>query len=130
VVRDLSTVEELEMMLALSLYALHLFTYARHWQIEMTWRYTKSELGFESPRLWTWQARVKLLLIASLVFAFLLSILDLGFHTLRERLLRLWGHRTGECDLRVEISLYRVREAISSLCLTFPPKVSLFHFSG
>jgi len=106
------------------------FAYARRWHIEMTWRYTKSELGFESPRLWTWQARVKLLLIASLAFAFLLSLLDLGFQPLRERLLRLWCHRTGERYRRVEIPLSRLREAISSLWLTFPPRVSLFHFSG
>jgi hypothetical protein len=26
------------------------FAYARRWQIELTWRYTKSEFGFESPR--------------------------------------------------------------------------------
>jgi hypothetical protein len=88
------------------------------------------ELGFESPRLWTWQARVKLLLIASLAFAFLLSLLDLGFHTLRKQLLPLWCHRTGERYRRVEIPLYRLREAISSLWLTFPPRVSLFHSSG
>jgi hypothetical protein len=106
------------------------FVYARRWQIEMTWRYTKSELGFESPRLWTWQARVKLLLIASLAFAFLLSLLALSFQAVRERLLRLWCHRTGERYRLVEIPLYRVREALSFLWLTFPPRIPLLHFSG
>lgn len=28
------------------------FAYARRWQIEMAFRYTKSELALESPRLW------------------------------------------------------------------------------
>ncbi len=106
------------------------FIYARRWQIEMSWRYTKSELGFESPRLWTWQARVKLLMIASLAFAFLLSLLDLCFLSLRELLLEGWCHRTGERYRRVEIPLYRLREAISFLWLTFPPMLPLGHFSG
>jgi hypothetical protein len=106
------------------------FVYARRWQIEMTWRYSKSELGFESPRLWTWQARVKLLMIASLAFAFLLSLLDLCFQTMREQLLRFWCHRTGKRYRLVEIPLYRLREAISFLWLTFSPRLPLFHFSG
>ncbi|NTV99832.1 MAG: transposase [Oscillochloris sp.] len=49
--------------------------YGRRWQIEQTWRYTKSELAFESPRVWTWERREKLLLMATLVYAFLLSAL-------------------------------------------------------
>src|SRR5205085_850907 len=28
--------------------------YARRWQIEEVWRYSKSELAFESPRVWDW----------------------------------------------------------------------------
>ena len=28
------------------------FAYARRWQIEMSFRYGKSELAMESPRLW------------------------------------------------------------------------------
>ena len=107
-----------------------MFTYARRWQIEMTWRSTKSELGFESPRLWTWQARIKLLLLASLAFAFLLSLVALSFQTVRDRLLHLWCHRTGERYRRVEIPLYRLREALSFLWLAFPPRISLLHFSG
>jgi hypothetical protein len=106
------------------------FAYARRWQIEMTWRYTKSELGFESPRCWTWEARVKLLLIASLAFAFLLSLLTPVFQMMREQLLDLWCHRTGERYRLAEIPLYRLREAISFLWLTFSPTVPLFYFSG
>jgi hypothetical protein len=106
------------------------FMYARRWQIEMTWRYAKSELGFESPRLWIWQTRVKLLMIASLAFAFLLSLLDLCFQAIRDQLLGLWCHRTGERYRQMEIPLYRERSAISFLWLTFPPMVPLFHFSG
>ena len=51
------------------------FAYARRWQIEMSLRFTKCEMAFESPRLLAWQARLKFLLIASLAYAFLLSLL-------------------------------------------------------
>ena len=51
------------------------FAYARRWQIEMSLRFTKSEMAFESPRLHAWEARLKFLLIASLAYAFLLSLL-------------------------------------------------------
>ena len=51
------------------------FAYARRWQIEMALRYNKSELAFESPRLLQWDARLKLLSITGLVYAFLLSLL-------------------------------------------------------
>ena len=53
--------------------------YARRWQVEMSIRYTKSELAFESPRLLGWQQREKLMLVAALCYAFLLSLLCLGF---------------------------------------------------
>jgi hypothetical protein len=43
--------------------------------IEMAIRYHKSELAFESPRLLKWNARQKLLLIAALAYAYLLSFL-------------------------------------------------------
>lgn len=50
------------------------FAYARRWQIEMSLRFTKSEMAFESPRLLNWEARRKFLLIACLAYAFLLSL--------------------------------------------------------
>ena len=47
------------------------FAYARRWQVEMALRFNKSELAFESPRLWKWEDRCKFLLIAALAYAFL-----------------------------------------------------------
>ena len=41
------------------------FAYARRWQVEMSYRYAKSELAMESPRLWSWHNRLKLMLIVS-----------------------------------------------------------------
>ena len=93
--------------------------YARRWQIEMAWRYTKSELAFESPRLWSWDDRLKLLLIATLAYDFLLSLLPL--HELCAYLLRFWAHRTGKRCRDASTPLYRLRSALSRLCLAFPP---------
>jgi hypothetical protein len=95
------------------------FAYARRWQIEMSLRFTKCELAFESPRLHAWQARLKFLLIASLAYAFLLSLLpntDFLF-----RLFSTFCHRTGKWSRDISTPLYRLRLALSRLWLTFRP---------
>ncbi len=97
--------------------------YARRWQIEMTFRFAKSALAFESPRLWRWDNRLKLLLIATLAYAFLVSLLDPALADLRKTLLRLWCHRTGQRLKRVKSPLYRLRAALSRLWLAFPPPI-------
>ncbi len=51
------------------------FAYARRWQVEITYRYAKTELAMESSRLWSWQNRLKLMMMVALVYAFLLSLL-------------------------------------------------------
>lgn len=94
------------------------FAYARRWQIELTWRYTKSELAFESPRLWTWERREKLLLLATLAYAFLLSLLATTLADLRAAVLRLGCHRTGKRSRETPTPLYRLRAALSRLWLT------------
>ncbi|GCE02690.1 transposase [Dictyobacter aurantiacus] len=104
--------------------------YARRWQIEMTWRYTKSESGFESPRSWMWEARQRLLMIAAMAFAFLLSLLQPSFDAVRGHLLKQWCPRTGERFRQFDVPLYRLREALSFLWLYYPPYVQLFPFSG
>ena len=43
--------------------------------------------AMESPRLWFWETRLKLLLMASLVHAFLLSLLDSSLGPLVRELL-------------------------------------------
>jgi hypothetical protein len=96
-----------------------IFAYARRWQIEMSLRFTKSEMAFESPRLIQWEARLKFLLIASLAYAFLLSLLpntDFLF-TLISR----YCHRTGQCSRDISAPLYRLRLAISRLWLELRP---------
>jgi hypothetical protein len=105
--------------------------YARRWQIELVWRYSKSELALESPRLWTWERRLKLLLLASLAYAFLLSLLPPAWEQRRTLLLDRWCHRTGQRSRATPTPLYRLRSALSRLWLAFPPlALDHAHFSG
>ncbi len=61
--------------------------YARRWHLEMAIRYSETELAFESPRLVGWQQRKKLLFMAGLCHAFLLSLLHFDSEQLRGWLL-------------------------------------------
>lgn len=97
------------------------YAYARRWQVEMTIRYNKCELAFESPRLFSWQARQKLLWIAALAYAFLLSLLVPTLSCLSSWLLRTFCHRTGKRSRDTPTPLYRLRFALSLLWLTHPP---------
>ena len=100
--------------------------YARRWQIEMAFRLGKSELAMESPRLWTWERREKLLLVVTLAYAFLLSLLADELHTLVTWLLRQFCHRTGKRDRETAAPLYRLRSALSRLWLAHPqPKLPI-----
>jgi hypothetical protein len=99
------------------------FAYNRRWQVEVSIRYSKSELAFESPRLLKWDRREKLLAIATLVQAFLFSLLDADFEGLRTRLLKRWCHRTGKRNRFKMVPLYRLRLALSSLWQAFRPLV-------
>jgi hypothetical protein len=91
--------------------------YARRWQIEHTWRYAKAELAMESPRLWTWERRQKLLLLATLAYAFLLLLAAPQLAAWRAHLVRQWCHRTGRHQREADLPLYRLRSAISRLIL-------------
>jgi Transposase DDE domain len=106
------------------------FIYARRWQIEMAFRFTKTELAFESPRLWSWQNRLKLLFVATLAYAFLLSLVQLPAHV-QQWLLRFWCHRTGKRYREAYVPLYRLRSALSRLWLAYPPPlISLWENPG
>jgi hypothetical protein len=96
-----------------------IFAYARRWQIEMSLRFTKSELAFESPRLHAWEARLNFLLVASLAYAFLLCLLskldDLCSFLSRD------CHRTGKWRREISAPLSRLRLALSRLWRLFRP---------
>ena len=101
------------------------FAYARRWQVELCYRACKTDLAMESPRLWFWENRLKLLLMVSLLYSFLLSLLDPQCQLLLQELLRSWCHRTGKRYRDAAIPLPRLRSALSSLWLTHHPTFSI-----
>jgi hypothetical protein len=95
--------------------------YARRWQVEMSLRFSKCELAFESLRVQGWHTRQKLLLIATLAYAFLLSLLHPVAAPLKQWLLSHWCHRTGKRSRETPTPLYRLRMTLSRLWMTHPP---------
>jgi hypothetical protein len=89
--------------------------YARRWQIEQSFRFTKSELGMESCRLWFWENKMKLLQVVALVYAFLLTLLDKNLQHYIRSLLRAGCHRTGKRGTTAPAPLYRIRLALANL---------------
>jgi hypothetical protein len=103
--------------------------YARRWQIEMSLRFNKSELALESPRLWSWERRLKLLMMVTLAYAFLLALLRLPREWLCQ-VLRAWCHRTGKRSRETPTPLYRLRLALSRLFAAHPPHFTAYQSSG
>jgi hypothetical protein len=95
--------------------------YARRWLVEMSITLDNSELGFESPRLKSWERFFNLLWIVVLAHAFLLSLLLPDPLEIANWLLRHWCHRSGKWRQEVLTPLYRLRAALSRLWLTYPP---------
>lgn len=102
------------------------FSYRRRWQIELSFRYAKCELALECPRLWSLEARLKLLGMVMLVYAFLLSFLDPLHQDLVAALLRFKCHRTGKRCQEVQAPLYRLRWALSRLWDDYRPRLTCF----
>ena len=91
------------------------FLYRRRWQIETSFRYEKSELALESPRIWSFENRLKLLGMVTLVYAFLLHLLDPVYKELIQSALLLKCHRTGKRYQQALVPLYRLRWTLSRL---------------
>jgi hypothetical protein len=104
--------------------------YARRWQVEMAIRFDKCELGWESLRVRDWEVQHKLLGLAALAYAFLLSLLTGLFEPVREFLLTCWCARTGKRSRLATAPLYRLRSALSRLWLAHPPPALLGLSSG
>jgi transposase len=98
-----------------------IFVYARRWQIELTFRYGKSELAMESPRMRKAEEREKLLLMVTLVYAYLLSLIDPMREKIKIWLLRHYCHRTGKRCQQAKLPLYRLRWALSRFWQQYPP---------
>jgi hypothetical protein len=104
--------------------------YAHRWTIAQVWRAGKAEFALESPRLWTAERRQKLLLLATLAYAFLLSLCTPACRPLVQAALRLGCHRTGRRNRARTVPLYRLRSALSHLWLAHPPPRGLFPFES
>jgi Transposase DDE domain len=103
------------------------FTYKRRWQIELCFRYGKCELAMESPRLWAFEDRLKLLGMVTLVYAFLLHLISPEYTELVQSVLRVKCHRTGKRCRDAIAPLYRLRWAITRLWSDHHPALgSLF----
>lgn len=102
------------------------FSYRRRWQIETSFRYGKCELALECPRLWSLEARLKLLNMVMLIYAFLLSLLDPVHTELIQALLRFKCHRTGKRCQNTPAPLYRLRWALSRLWDDYRPRLTCF----
>jgi Transposase DDE domain len=103
------------------------FSYARRWKIEEQFRFQKTELLIESLRLQGWEPRRKLLLLLTLAYAFLLSMLAPSSFLARSRLLVRWNQRADWRQWNAKLPLYRLRWALSRLWLTHPPRFSRCH---
>lgn len=90
------------------------FSYMRRWLIEQTFRYNKSELALESPRLWYWKNRLKLMAIVSLVYDFLLQMLR-NWSSMAWVTINTWCPRTGKKLANVRVPLYRLRTALQAI---------------
>ena len=101
------------------------FAYSRRWQIEQMWRACKHELAFESPRLHDWEHRRRLLMLASLVYAFLLELMKPPWEGTRDWILHFWCRRTGAWTRQTLVPFTRLRTALSQLWTAFPPSILL-----
>ena len=101
------------------------FAYARRWQIEQMWRTCKHELAFESPRLHSFEHRRRLLMLASLAYAFLLELMRPPWDGTRDWILHFWCRRTGSWTHQTLVPFTRLRTALSQLWTAFPPSIVL-----
>jgi hypothetical protein len=103
------------------------FSYVRRWKIEESFRFQKTELHIESLRLRAWEPRRKMLLLVTLAYGFLLSLLTPSLWLPRSRLLHNWCPRADWRLWTAKAPLYRLRWALSRLWRTHPPRLSGWH---
>ena len=90
--------------------------------IEESFRFQKCELLIDSLRLRNWQAQHKLLLLVTLAYGGLLSMLSPPLWWGRCRLLLHWCQRADWRQWRVKVPLYRLRWSLSRLWQAYPPR--------
>lgn len=95
-----------------------MFSYMHRWEAEQGFRFLKSEMALESPRLWFWDNRMKLMAIVTLAYDFLLRMMT-KWRGWVPFFFRQWCHRTGKRYREASIPLYRLRMAISNCLFVF-----------
>jgi hypothetical protein len=94
--------------------------YARSFQVELAFRTLKSELAIQSVRVYDWEARLKLLGMLTLAYAFLLELMRKAGKLARDWLIDSACHRSGEHLRFVSLPFSRLRIALSKLWLAYP----------
>jgi hypothetical protein len=103
------------------------FSYVRRWKIEESFRFQKTELLIESLRLHDWEPRRKMLLVVTLAYGSLLSLLDPCLLLACCWLFVGWCPRADWRLWTAKVPLYRLRWALSRLWQTHPPRFSGCH---
>ncbi len=91
-------------------------SYMKRWDVEQVFRFGKTGMGMESPRLWFWENRLKILMMVTLVMAFLLTLIAL-FRKFSRQIIDTWCPRTGNRQKNTFLPIYRLRLAITQLIL-------------
>ena len=89
-------------------------SYMKRWDVEQVFRFGKSAMGIQSPRLWFWENRLKLLMLVTLVMDFVLTLLS-DYRKFSRKIIDTWCPRTGKRQKNTFLPLYRLRIAISWL---------------
>lgn len=89
-------------------------SYMHRWSIEQSFRFCKTELAIESPRLWFFENTCKLLGIVALIYDFLMNLINNWGNWIQLALKR-WCHRTGNRYRNTSIPIYRLRIAIHNI---------------
>ena len=88
----------------------------KRWDIEQVFRFGKTAMGIESPRLWFFDRTLKLLALVTLVMDFLLSFV--AFKKKKAwKIIQQWFPRTGNRQRKTSLPIYRLRAAISLLLI-------------
>ena len=90
------------------------FSYLRRWDIEQVFRYGKSEMAMESPRLWFFENRLKMLGLVTLVMDFLFRMLR-NFRGMMLTIMNVWCPRTGNRHRKASRPIYRMHKAIHAI---------------
>lgn len=86
------------------------------------WKIARGKRGGPERTVWDWEPREKLLLLATLAYAFLLTLLSPCFEPVRRFVLRRYGHRTGRHCRQAHAPFARLRMALSRFWQAFGPR--------